>query len=353
LDSIDLSVFASRIESVCDEMGAVLRRVAFSPNIKDRLDYSCAIFDAEGELCAQAAHIPVHLGSMAYAAKGIVKSICWEPGDMLVLNDPFLGGTHLPDITLIAPLYYQQCLLGFVANRAHHADIGACSPGSMPISTELAQEGLVIPPTKLLENDQEIAPVMQWLLSTLQNPQQSHGDFSAQMSANRRGLQRMNELLEQTGIEEYRVALVSLNDYASRLAQQAMADIVPGVYAFSDVMDDDGQGHKDIVISASIEVSDGEIQVDFTGTSEQVKGNINCPLSVAAAAVYYVFRCLLPDNAPACAGSFRHIHLTAPSGCLLNAYTHSGCHYRCIESGPARKNASRQEQPCDGLACNR
>ncbi|VAW58170.1 N-methylhydantoinase B [hydrothermal vent metagenome] len=282
-------------------------------------NYSCAIFDAEGELCAQAAHIPVHLGSMAYAAKGIVKSICWEPGDMLVLNDPFLGGTHLPDITLIAPLYYQQCLLGFVANRAHHADIGACSPGSMPISTELAQEGLVIPPTKLLENDQEIAPVMQWLLSTLQNPQQSHGDFSAQMSANRRGLQRMNELLEQTGIEEYRVALVSLNDYASRLAQQAMADIVPGVYAFSDVMDDDGQGHKDIVISASIEVSDGEIQVDFTGTSEQVKGNINCPLSVAAAAVYYVFRCLLPDNAPACAGSFRHIHLTAPSGCLLNA----------------------------------
>ncbi|HED33741.1 MAG TPA: hydantoinase B/oxoprolinase family protein [Gammaproteobacteria bacterium] len=319
MDSIDLSVFASRIESVCDEMGAVLRRVAFSPNIKDRLDYSCAIFDVDGELCAQAAHIPVHLGSMAYAAKDIVKNISWHPGDMLVLNDPFLGGTHLPDVTLIAPFYDQQQLLGFVANRAHHADIGACSPGSMPISTTLSEEGLVIPPTKLLENDQEITPVMQWLLSTLQNPQQSHGDFSAQVSANRRGLQRMSELLEQTGIAEYRAALVSLNDYASRLAQQAMADIAPGVYAFSDVMDDDGQGNRDIVINASIQVSDDGIQVDFTGTSEQVKGNINCPLSVAAAAVYYVFRCLLPDNAPACAGSFRHIQLSAPPGSLLNA----------------------------------
>ncbi len=146
MDSIDLSVFASRIESVCDEMGAVLRRVAFSLNIKDRLDYSCAIFDVDGELCAQAAHIPVHLGSMAYAAKDIVKNINWHAGDMVVLNDPFLGGTHLPDVTLISPFYYQQQLLGFVANRAHHADIGACSPGSMPISTTLGQEGLVIPP---------------------------------------------------------------------------------------------------------------------------------------------------------------------------------------------------------------
>ena len=148
--AIQLSIFASRIEAVCDEMGAVLQRTAFSPNIKDRLDYSCAVFDSSGELCAQAAHIPVHLGSMAYAMRGIVSDIEWSQGDMVILNDPYLGGTHLPDVTLIAPVHVEGKMVGFVANRAHHADIGSDSPGSMPISHRLEEEGLVIPPSRLI-----------------------------------------------------------------------------------------------------------------------------------------------------------------------------------------------------------
>ena len=319
MDSIALSVFSSRIEAVCDEMGAVLKRVAFSPNIKDRLDFSCAVFDTQGALCAQAAHIPVHLGSMAYAAKDIVNSISWQPGDMVVLNDPYLGGTHLPDITLIAPVFVNQVLLGFVANRAHHADIGSTTPGSMPVSNELSQEGLIIPPTFLLRNNQLEATEMQKLLSVLQNKQQSLGDFSAQISANQRGVQRLLELIESMGEVNYQSALSSLNDYAARLAENALKEIKNGVYDFTDYMDDDGQGNKNIKIKAEITISDGNIQVDFDGTDKQVDGNINCPLSVVAAAVYYVFRCLMPANTPACAGSFRHISFNAAEGCLLNA----------------------------------
>lgn len=319
MDSIGLSIFASRIESVCDEMGAVLKRVAFSPNIKDRLDYSCAVFDAEGELCAQAAHIPVHLGSMAYAARDIVSRVNWQEGDMLILNDPYLGGTHLPDITLIAPVFCQQQLLGFVANRAHHADIGATSPGSMPVSRELSEEGLVIPPTHIVRDGEVIENIMQRLLRDMQNPQQSMGDFSAQISANRRGVKRLLELIESMSTSAYSEALVALNNYAERIAQGALREIPSGEYSFTDLMDDDGQGHEDIKISAGITVDHERLEVNFTGTAAQVHGNINCPLSVAAAAVYYVFRCLMPENTPACAGSFRPIKLIAPEGCLLNA----------------------------------
>ena len=319
MDSIELSVFASRIEAVCDEMGAVLKRVAFSPNIKDRLDFSCAIFDAQGELCAQAAHIPVHLGSMAFAAKDIVSQMDWQPGDMVVLNDPYLGGTHLPDITLIAPLFFQQQLQGFVANRAHHADIGASSPGSMPISSHLDEEGLLIPPTYLLKENREVENVMSSILSSLQNPTESHGDFSAQISANRRGLKRLHELLETMGASNYQQALIALNDYGDKIAGYAMQEIEPGFYTFVDVMDDDGQGNKNIKISVTINIVNGRVHVDFAGTARQVKGNINCPLSVVAAAVYYVFRCFLPESTPACAGTFRRICLSAPEGSLLNA----------------------------------
>ena len=170
MDPIALSIFSSRIEAVCDEMGAVLKRAAFSPNIKDRLDYSCAVFDAEGELCAQAAHIPVHLGSMAYAMRDIVGSLEWRPGDMVIVNDPYLGGTHLPDVTLIAPLFVDQVLAGYVANRAHHADIGAATPGSMPISRSLAEEGVVIPPSYLLRGGRVEEVLLESILSRTANP---------------------------------------------------------------------------------------------------------------------------------------------------------------------------------------
>ena len=319
MDAIALSVFASRIEAVCDEMGAVLKRVAFSPNIKDRLDYSCAVFDPDGELCAQAAHIPVHLGSMAYAMRGIVSGIQWHAGDMVIMNDPYLGGTHLPDVTLIAPLFMDQRLLGFVANRAHHADIGADSPGSMPVSRELHEEGQVIPPTKIMQQGQQQQPVIDSLMASMRNPIESMGDFSAQISANQRGLKRLAELVQGMQADNYLQSLRALNSYAERLATDALRVIPDGQYHYEDVMDDDGQGQRDIPIRASLYVQRGKVKVDFSGTAAQVKGNINCPLSVAAAAVFYVFRCLMPAQTPPCAGSFRPISIAAPAGSLVNA----------------------------------
>ncbi len=318
-DAIQLSIFASRIEAVCDEMGAVLQRTAFSPNIKDRLDYSCAVFDTQGELCAQAAHIPVHLGSMAYAMRGIVGDIDWLAGDMVILNDPYLGGTHLPDVTLIAPVFVLDELVGFVANRAHHADIGSDSPGSMPISNRLEEEGLVIPPSRIIRRGTVDEKMMAAITRVTANPEQARGDFTAQISTNRSGLVRLRTLVETMGIEQYGQSLTALNDYAERLAQSALQRIPDGQYQFTDVMDDDGCGAEDIPIEVSITVEGHSIHVDFAGTAEQTGGNINCPLSVAAAGVYYVFRCLMPDHTPACAGSFRPVSLSAPEGCLLNA----------------------------------
>ena len=319
MNPVALSIFANRIEAVCDEMGAALQRAAFSPNIRDRLDYSCAVFDAQGELCAQAAHIPVHLGSMAYAMRGIVEAIDWYAGDMVILNDPYMGGTHLPDVTVIAPVFVDTNLRGFVANRAHHADIGADLPGSMPLSANLYEEGLVIRPQKLVEQHVVNERRLEQLMASMRNPAESAGDFRAQIAANRRGHNRLVELIQQMGVSSYATALQALNLYAEQLALSSLKAIPDGEYCFTDVLDDDGLGHMDIAIKASIAVKQGTIEVDFTGTSAQVAGNVNCPESVTAAAVYYVFRCLLPAQAPACAGSFRPVTIVAVKGSLLNA----------------------------------
>ena len=322
MNAIELSIFASRLSAVCDEMGAVLQRAAFSPNIRDRLDFSCAVFDDKGELCAQAAHIPVHLGSMAFAMCDIVSNIDWSPGDMVIVNDPYLGGTHLPDVTLIAPLFIDANLQAFVVNRAHHADIGAESPGSMPLSRSLDEEGLIIPPTKLFKQGELDEGFLQHITSATRSGESGEGDLAAQISANQTGLARLTELfdpLDPQGADHFHTSLAALNDYAERLAKSALQAIPDGDYYFSDMMDDDGLGSTNIVIQANVKISEHRVHVDFTGTAAQVTGNINCPLSVAAAAVYYVFRCLMPPQTPACAGSFRPITLEAPIGSLINA----------------------------------
>lgn len=319
MNPIELSLFASRLNAVCDEMGAVLQRAAFSPNIRDRLDFSCAVFSAQGELCAQAAHIPVHLGSMAYAMQSIVSRLKWHEGDMVIVNDPFLGGTHLPDVTLIAPVYLHGELFAFVVNRAHHADIGADSPGSMPLSKSLSEEGLVIPPTHLIKQGQLDKKFMADILKAIRSGAAGQGDFSAQISANHAGVKRLNALIDSLGSKTFLNALTALNDYGERLARSVINDIPDGEYTFSDVMDDDGLGNYDLTISAVIKIQQHNVLVDFNGTSKQTAGNINCPLSVAAAAVYYVFRCLMPSQTPACAGSFKPVSISAPEGCLLNA----------------------------------
>jgi N-methylhydantoinase B len=318
MNAVELSLFASRITAVCDEMGAVLRRAAFSTNIKDRLDYSCAVFDPAGRLCAQAAHIPVHLGSMAYAMRGLVDRMDWSAGDMVIVNDPYLGGTHLPDVTLIAPVFCAGHCVGFVANRAHHADIGAQSPGSMPVSRTLAEEGIVISPTHLLRDGKTVSATWEHITGSTSNPVQMEGDLSAQVSANRAGMARLAQLAAADPAV-YLAGLDELNDYGARLAAHTLAAIPDGDYRFADVMDDDGMGNEDIRIAVELRVRQQRVDIDFGGTDGQVDGNINCPLSVAAAAVYYVFRCLMPPHTPACDGSFRSLHLHAPAGCLVNA----------------------------------
>ncbi|TVS09117.1 MAG: hydantoinase B/oxoprolinase family protein [Gammaproteobacteria bacterium] len=333
MDGIELALLERRTQAICDEMGVVLKRTAFSPNIKHRLDFSCALFDADGELFAQAAHIPVHLGSMAFAMADVVESIAWEPGDIAMFNDPFLGGTHLPDVTVVTPVFAEDALIGFSANRAHHADIGADQPGSMPLSTTLEEEGAVIPPMLLLRarkvpeqaaqmlarlaGDDGQAAVAAGLEAWQERPELA--DFFAQVSSARVGAERMLALVERLGVDAFCSGMAALNEYAERLAREALGTLPKGDWSAEDLLDGDGISSEDIPIRACIRVREDSVEVDFTGTGAQVAGNLNCPLSVAAAAVFYVFRCLMPAHTPASAGAFRPIRLSAPEGSLLNA----------------------------------
>jgi N-methylhydantoinase B len=328
MDGIELALFRSRIQAVCDEMGVVLKRAAFSPNIKDRLDFSCALFDARGALFGQAAHIPVHLGSMAYAMAGIVARFQWLADDVVLLNDPYLGGTHLPDVTAVCPVFVGAELSAFVACRAHHANIGSEQPGSMPISRTLSEEGLVIAPF-LAQRDGALtleAAAMFDALAGRVHPSAASfhaderlGDFFAQMSACRVGVQRIVALADAMGATMFDAAVVALNDYAERLARGAIAEIPDGEYAFSDWMDDDGVGTTDVAIRVRVIVDGDRVIADFSATGGQVDGNINCPVSVTAAAVLYVFCCLMPEATPAVSGAFRCIEIVTRSGSLLDA----------------------------------
>lgn len=318
-NAIELALFSSRINAICEQMGAVLQQTAFSPNIRDRLDYSCAIFDAEGQLCAQAAHIPVHLGSMAFAMRDIVRARKWQDGDTVILNNPFMGGTHLPDVTFISPVFVDSQLHAFVTNRAHHADIGSESPGSMPISSSIEEEGMLISPTLIGKDGRILEDVLHAFTRQLRAPAISEADFKAQFSVNQTGKQVLIGLINNCTQNSFADYLQELNEYARRIAGHVLASIPDGEYRFHDVMDDDGLGNTDITIDCTVRAHRGDITLDFTGTSHQVKGNINCPLSVTAAAVYYCFRCLMPDYIPNCAGSFDLIKLQVPERSLLHA----------------------------------
>jgi N-methylhydantoinase B len=318
MNPIELKLFSSRVSAICDEMGTVLRRTAFSPNIKDRLDFSCALFSSNGKLFAQAAHIPVHLGSMAFAMESIIENRQWASGDMLVLNDPYLGGTHLPDVTLIAPVFVEQgaSLLGFVANRAHHANIGCDTPGSMPISSSLEEEGLIIPPTLLFKSGQ----LQQEALALLQMQGDSlNGDFAAQAGANKLGVQRLQSLLATMSISDYDQGMKELNDYADRITANTIAELQVGEYSFTDYLDDDGCGQLSIRLALTLRIGPDHLELDFRDSSKQVAGNLNCPESVVAAAAFYCVRCLLPGDPPACEGLFRRIHLRTKAGSIVNA----------------------------------
>jgi len=319
VDMIELGIFESRTAAICETMGAVLRRSAFSPNIRDRLDYSCALFSADGRLLAQATHIPVHLGSMAWAMRDLVDRHDWQPGSRLILNDPYAGGTHLPDVTVIAPVFHDRELAGFVANRAHHADIGSATPGSMPLSRSLDDEGVLIRADWLTRDGRQNDELLRSICDRMRRPELAEGDFRAQIAASANGERALAALLEEFGLDAWARLGRELNAYASRLARAAMADWPTGRWRAEDRMDCDGAGGPGPVLRVALEHHDGRVTVDFDGTDAQVPGNLNCPLSVTAAGVYYVLRCLLPDHTPNCAGALEFLDLRAPQGTLVNA----------------------------------
>jgi len=313
---IELSLFSHRLSAICDEMGATLKRSSLSPNIKDREDFSCALFNAAGELAAQAAHIPVHLGSMAYAMRDIVRMFQWKAGDEVVFNDPFLGGTHLPDITVVQPIFVGQTLTGFAASRAHHTDVGGNQPGSMGICSTLEEEGVVLSPQLWRQAGRERTEVIRDFLSRVRNPEERLGDLAAQRSACATGNRRLLELADEYDIIRGLTELLTVSEAYGR---KALASIPDGIYHFEDLLEDDGLGHGPFPIRVAISIAGDSAKADFSGTARQSPGPMNCPLAVTAAAVFYVFRCLMPSHTPQTSAIFRPIEISAPPGCLVNA----------------------------------
>ena len=314
-----LEVFRNRLISVAEEMGIVLQRTAFSPNIKERRDLSCAVFSREGELLAQAEHIPVHLGSMSLAVREAIEKVPLEEGDAVLLNDPYSGGTHLPDVTLVSPVYFGGELLFYVASRAHHADVGGAAPGSMSLSTSLFQEGIVIPPIKLIERGKVREDVLSLILRNVRTPEERRGDLAAQIMANRVGVRRMREVIETYGVDETLAYCRELIDYAERFMREVIRDIRDGEYIFEDFLEDDGLGRRDIRIKVRIRVSGDEAVVDFSESDPQVEGSVNAVRSITVSAVYYVFRCLLPQDAPTNEGCFRPVKVVTRRGTVVDA----------------------------------
>jgi N-methylhydantoinase B len=312
INAYRLEVYKHLLSGVAEEMGVVLGRSAYSVNIKERKDYSCAIFDGRGRMIAQAAHIPVHLGSMPLSVDAALRRHVFRPGDLVLLNDPFQGGTHLPDVTFIRPVFAGPRLSFFTACRAHYSDIGGMAPGSMPVSTDLYQEGLVIPPVRLT------AEVRDLLLANVRNPREVAGDIAAQEACCDRGARRLTELVARYGRELSRYTR-ALHDYARRCMVGAIRSIPPGRWSFQDKLDDDGVGGPPVRIRAVVERRGDRVRVDFAGTDGQAAGNVNSVYAVTLSAVLYCFRCLVPDDIPLNAGAAEPIEVVAPEGSLVNA----------------------------------
>ncbi len=313
VDPISLAVFRSLFESAAEEMGVTLQRAAFSPNIRERLDFSCAVFDAQARMIAQAAHIPVHLGSMPASVESAIRAIgTFAPGDVVILNDPYHGGTHLPDVTMVSPVFAGNTVAFFVASRAHHADVGGMSPGSLPLSTELYQEGIILPPVRLTED------VLRLIAANSRAPEDRRGDLQAQMAAQRVGERRLLAMVEAHGLDRVREHADALLDYSRRMSEAAIETIPDGVYVFEDALEGDGQREFRIPIRATVTVEGARLTVDFSGTAAQVAGNLNAVEPIARSAVYYCLRLLAQDDLPVNHGCFEPVHVVTHAGSLLN-----------------------------------
>ncbi len=371
-DPVELEIFKNLYHSIAEEMGAALRRTAFSPNIKERRDYSCAVFDGAGEVIAMGDHMPVHLGSMPMSVRAAIDAGAMEPGDVVMLNDPFRGGTHLPDITLVAPVYVeldkfegvratgkrqlrsagfrgQECPLHtspdghtkpdfYVASRAHHADVGGAYPGSMGLCREIYQEGVRIPPVKLMRRGAMDGAVLAMLLNNVRTPEEREGDLGAQIAACHTGAARLREVCARYGIKRTLRAASDLLDYAEELMRAFLRRVPAGEYRAEDFLDGDGISERAIKIAVAITVHQPEgnqrqhagavrgrectrpmVTVDFTGSDPQVEGSVNAVAAITYSACFYVFRCLLAEDVPAAAGLMRPIRVIAPQGTIVNA----------------------------------
>ncbi len=353
VDPVKLEIFKSLYSSVAEEMGVSLRRSAFSPNIKERRDYSCAVFNSEGTLVAQGDHMPVHLGSMPMSVRAALETVDLNPGDIVVLNDPYAGGTHLPDVTMVAGVYGERARgrrgdgatgrrddgatvrrgeksprrqvaqsprpLFYVANRAHHADIGGATPGSMGRADEIYQEGLRIPPVRLMIGGHVNGDVMRLISANVRIPEEREGDLTAQLGAIATGQQRLLEIVERYGFKEADQYASHLINYTGEMMRRVIRDLPDGAYEAEDFLDDDGYTDNPVRIAVRIEIKGDQATVNFTGSSPQVRGPINAVEAITVSAVYYVFRCLIPTSVPASWGIMQPIKVTAPLGTVVNA----------------------------------
>lgn len=320
-DPIQLEVFRNLFHSAAEEMGVALCRTAFSPNIKERRDYSCAIFDGAGRTVAQGDHMPVHLGSMPLSVSAAIEHTKMEPGDVVIVNDPFRGGTHLPDITLVQPVFVDSIEVPafYVANRAHHSDVGGMTPGSMPLATSIFQEGIRIPPIHLVRGGEMVADVLALVLANVRTAREREGDLTAQIASNRTGQRRVEAIVAKYGIDEVTTYMAHLRTYAERMTREAIRRIPNGTYRFEDAMDDDGQGNGPLPIVVTITIDDDQARIDFAGTAPQAQGSINANYAIVLSAVLYCFRVIVPFSIPANHGTLVPLEVVAPDGCLVNA----------------------------------
>jgi N-methylhydantoinase B len=321
LDPVSLSVLASALAGIAEEMGAVLIRGAYSSNIKERRDCSTALFDAKGRMVAQAEHIPVHLGAMPEAVAAIMRHDP-RPGDVFAINDPYSGGTHLPDITLVSPVAPGEAgeIIGYAVTRAHHSDVGGMRPGSMPSdSREIYQEGIIIPPLRLVRGGEYVDDILDLILANVRTPEIRRGDLRAQIAANRIAEERVGELIERRGEEIVLAAFDEVISYTERRTREAIRELPDGVYRAEDFLEGDGTVDEDIPIRATVRIEDDSLSIDFAGTADSVRGNVNCPLPVTRSACYFALRVLLPKDVPANAGTYAPLEIRAPEGSLVNA----------------------------------
>src|SRR5690242_1431029 len=318
-DPTTLEIYRALFTSVAEEMGVALRRTAFSPNIKERRDYSCAVFDAAGRVIAQGDHMPVHLGSMPMAVAAALQEIKFASGDVVAVNDPFAGGTHLPDVTLVMPVVKGTRILFYVANRAHHADIGGATPGSMGLATDIYGEGIRIPPIRLVRKGELDHDTMRLLLANVRGNVERRGDFDAQIGSLKTGATRLLEIVERRGEKETATYAAQLIDYSARLMRHTIASIPDGAYEAEDFLDDDGIDDRPVRIAVRIVIRGERAVVDFAGSAPQVTGAINAVEAITVSAVSYVFRCLVGGEVPASAGLMEPIEVIAPAGTVVNA----------------------------------